>query len=58
MYRSFDLDENAKNFLLSRHPFGRIGQPADVADAIAFLASPDARWITGQVIDTAGGFLP
>jgi 3-oxoacyl-[acyl-carrier protein] reductase len=58
MYRSFDLDANAKNFLLSRHPFGRIGQPADVANAIAFLASADARWITGQVIDTAGGFLP
>jgi NAD(P)-dependent dehydrogenase (short-subunit alcohol dehydrogenase family) len=34
---------------------GRIGQPADVADAVAFLASYDARWITGQVIDVSGG---
>ncbi|HET7715593.1 MAG TPA: glucose 1-dehydrogenase [Bauldia sp.] len=58
MFRSFGLDENAKNFLLSRVPLGRIGQPADIADAVAFLVSPDARWITGQVIDTAGGFLP
>jgi 3-oxoacyl-[acyl-carrier protein] reductase len=34
---------------------GRIGQPADIADAVAFLASHDARWITGQVIDASGG---
>jgi len=58
MYRSFGIDEEARKFLLSRHPLGRIGNPADIADAVAFLASPDARWITGQVIDTAGGFLP
>ncbi|CAD6518733.1 Glucose 1-dehydrogenase [Paraburkholderia hiiakae] len=35
--------------------FSRVGQPADVADIIAFVASPDARWITGQVIDATGG---
>jgi 3-oxoacyl-[acyl-carrier protein] reductase len=58
MFRSFGIDDNAKQFLLSRVPLGRIGQPADIADTVAFLASPDARWITGQVIDTAGGFLP
>lgn len=34
---------------------GRIGQPADIADAVAFLASDDARWITGGVIDVTGG---
>lgn len=39
----------------SRSPLGRIGAPGDVADAVAFLASSDARWITGQVIETAGG---
>jgi 3-oxoacyl-[acyl-carrier protein] reductase len=58
MFRSFAVDESAKKFFLSRHPLGRIGQPADIADTVAFLASPDGRWITGQVIDTAGGFLP
>lgn len=58
MLRASGFDENARKFLLSRHPLGRIGVPADIADAVAFLASPDARWITGQVIDTAGGFLP
>ncbi|MFJ8487485.1 SDR family oxidoreductase [Streptomyces sp. NPDC094038] len=35
--------------------FGRMGEPADVADIVAFLASPDSRWVTGQCIDASGG---
>lgn len=35
--------------------FGRIGQPQDIADIVAFLASDDSRWITGQLIDATGG---
>ncbi|MFF8763977.1 glucose 1-dehydrogenase [Nocardiopsis dassonvillei] len=38
-------------------PFGRLGQPADIADAVAFLAGPDARWITGQNLRVTGGLL-
>jgi len=34
---------------------GRVGAPADIADAVAFLASDDARWITGQWLDATGG---
>ncbi|MEU0479116.1 SDR family oxidoreductase [Streptosporangium sp. NPDC006013] len=34
---------------------GRVGQPKDVADIVAFLASDDARWVTGRVIDATGG---
>ncbi|MFG2622574.1 SDR family oxidoreductase [Streptomyces sp. NPDC048507] len=34
---------------------GRVGQPHDVADVVAFLASHDARWVTGRVIDATGG---
>jgi 3-oxoacyl-[acyl-carrier protein] reductase len=34
---------------------GRPGQPADIADVVAFLASDDARWVTGAVIDASGG---
>ncbi|MFF8880805.1 SDR family oxidoreductase [Streptomyces flaveolus] len=34
---------------------GRVGQPDDIADVVSFLASEDARWITGQVVDTSGG---
>jgi hypothetical protein len=36
-------------------PLGRIAQPEDIALAITFLASDDARWITGHVIVAAGG---
>ena len=35
--------------------FSRVGQPTDVADVIAFVASHEARWTTGQVIDATGG---
>jgi 3-oxoacyl-[acyl-carrier protein] reductase len=34
---------------------GRIGHPAEVADIVAFLASDDARWVTGAVLDASGG---
>jgi 3-oxoacyl-[acyl-carrier protein] reductase len=36
-------------------PLGRLGQPADIADVVAFLAGPDGRWITGQNLRAAGG---
>jgi 3-oxoacyl-[acyl-carrier protein] reductase len=36
---------------------GRLGQPSDIADVVAFLAGPDARWITGQNIRATGGLL-
>ncbi|MFC4012733.1 SDR family NAD(P)-dependent oxidoreductase [Nonomuraea purpurea] len=36
-------------------PLGRVGEPADIADAVVFLASRQARWITGQVLQVAGG---
>lgn len=35
--------------------FSRVGQVADVADIIAFVASNDARWTTGQALDATGG---
>ena len=34
---------------------GRLGEPEDVADAIAFLAGPDSRWVSGQTLETSGG---
>ncbi|MGX1483931.1 NAD(P)-dependent dehydrogenase (short-subunit alcohol dehydrogenase family) [Streptomyces griseus] len=39
------------------YPLGRIGEPDDVASAVAFLASPDARWITGITLRVDGGLL-
>jgi NAD(P)-dependent dehydrogenase (short-subunit alcohol dehydrogenase family) len=34
---------------------GRLGEPADIAGVVAFLASDDARWVTGHLIDATGG---
>jgi 3-oxoacyl-[acyl-carrier protein] reductase len=36
--------------------FGRFGEPADIADVVHFLASPDSRWVTGQTFEASGGF--
>lgn len=35
--------------------FNRVGQPADVADVVAFIASDDGRWVSGQYVDATGG---
>jgi NAD(P)-dependent dehydrogenase (short-subunit alcohol dehydrogenase family) len=37
-------------------PLGRIGVPADIAKAVLFLASDEADWITGQILDSSGGW--
>ena len=36
-------------------PMGRLGRPADIANAVALICSPEAGWITGQLIDVDGG---
>ncbi|WP_433634757.1 SDR family oxidoreductase [Nocardia sp. CA-120079] len=41
--------------IIDQTPLGRIGEPGDIADIVAFLASPDARWITGQSLHASGG---
>lgn len=43
--------------LLPKFPAGRIGQPEDAARLVAFLASDEAAWITGQTIHSEGGFI-
>lgn len=48
--------ENEK-LIVGRTPLQRVGQPQDVADVIVFLASEQARWLTGQLIYASGGFL-
>jgi 3-oxoacyl-[acyl-carrier protein] reductase len=49
------MTEDIKQELLLRSPQGRLGQPEDAARLIAFLASDDASWITGQIIHSRGG---
>ena len=41
---------------VAQTPLGRLGQPADIAPAAVFLASDDARWVTGETIAVSGGF--
>ena len=50
------MTENLKSELLTRFPFGRVGEPRDVAKTIKFLVSDEADWITGQIIHSEGGF--
>lgn len=49
------MTEEIKRELLPRFPSGRLGLPQDAARLIAFLASDEAEWITGQVIHSRGG---
>ncbi len=43
--------------IVSTTPLGRLGEPSDIAKAVCFLASPDAEWVTGQILDSSGGFM-
>jgi len=52
----FDIPEAVEQ-MSQLSTFGRVGEPADVADVVAFLASDDARWVTGAFIDASGGTL-
>ena len=51
------MTEELKQEFIAKTALGRVGQPADIADAVAFLASADSRWITGKTIDCDGGLI-
>ncbi|MET0387176.1 MAG: 3-oxoacyl-[acyl-carrier-protein] reductase [Polyangiales bacterium] len=50
-----NLPEDAKKFMLQQIPLGRMGQPDDVGNAVLFLCSDEASYITGQVLRVNGG---
>jgi 3-oxoacyl-[acyl-carrier protein] reductase len=51
------MTEEVKEELSAKFPTGRVGKPEDAARLVAFLASDEAAWITGQIIHSEGGFL-
>lgn len=53
--RSIEGSDQMMAAFVARTPLGRIGKPDDIATVVSFLVSPEARWITGQIIQVAGG---
>ncbi|MCU0229431.1 MAG: glucose 1-dehydrogenase [Bryobacterales bacterium] len=53
--KDMDGEGQFASYMASVTPLGRVGLPEDIADVVAFVASDDARWITGQVIPVSGG---
>lgn len=51
------LGQETKDMLVEMTPLGRLGQPEDIAHAVAFLASDKASFITGQILSADGGFI-
>ena len=49
------LGSDFQKQLVATTPLGRIGQPDDIADVAVFLASEDARWVSGVALLAAGG---
>ncbi len=55
MIKPYLEDPNARKVLEDRLPLNRVGEPIDVANAVLFMASDEANWITGTVLDVDGG---
>ena len=52
-----EIDDETVSSLIEETPLGRLGSPKDIADAVAFLCSDGASFITGQVLGVNGGFV-
>jgi 3-oxoacyl-[acyl-carrier protein] reductase len=50
-----EMDEATQKYAISRTPLGRLGKPEDIANAVAFMASSDSGWITGETLQVGGG---
>jgi len=54
---SAEWSEEKRRAVISQIPVGRMGKPEEVAAAVVFLASPEAGFITGEILDVNGGYL-
>ncbi len=52
---SYLRDTDMERAMVSQTPLGRLGEPRDIADVVTFLASDEARWITGEILAAGGG---
>ena len=50
------LDEQRAASLIAAHPIGRLGEPSEIAASVAWLAGPEASFVTGSVYTADGGF--
>lgn len=50
------MSEDTRQALTADQPSGRLGQPTDIADVVAFLVSRPGRWVSGQLLHVDGGF--
>jgi 3-oxoacyl-[acyl-carrier protein] reductase len=51
------LSDEIRRAILQKVPLGKLGEPDDIAGAVAYLASPEAKYITGQVLTVDGGMV-
>ncbi|NUR92878.1 MAG: SDR family oxidoreductase, partial [Nonomuraea sp.] len=49
------LYDGVEEQVAARYPLKRLGEPSDVADLVAYLASDEAGWVTGQTVVVDGG---
>lgn len=52
-----EIIEEQKDEILKLHPIGRVGQPADIANAVLYLASDESSWVTGTSLIVDGGYM-
>ena len=52
-----EMNDEQRAAFTKELPLGRVGKPEDVANAVCFLASDEASYITGQVLNVCGGFV-
>ncbi len=50
------MNDDLRQTLIPMHPLGRLGTPTDIAGIVSFLISREGRWVSGQLLQTDGGF--